>query len=180
MISDSIYYTTMDSPFGEILIAKNSLGLCHISFEEDPNRKSPDVEGWCFDPEGFKETLAQLGAYFNGDLYHFDLPLAPAGTPFQLQAWYALQMIPYGEPISYAELANKIGRPRAARAVGAANGKNPLPIVIPCHRVIGSDGSLTGYAGGIHIKEALLALERRGRVRMNQLQMFTEFRTNLR
>jgi methylated-DNA-[protein]-cysteine S-methyltransferase len=169
----------MDSPVGEILMARNSLGLCHISFEEDPNRKSPEAEGWRFDPEGFKETLVQLGAYFKGDLYHFDLPLAPTGTPFQLQAWYALQMIPYGETISYAELANKIGSPQAVRAVGTANGKNPLPIVIPCHRVIASNGSLRGYAGGIHIKEALLALERRGRLRMNQLQMFTEFRTNL-
>jgi methylated-DNA-[protein]-cysteine S-methyltransferase len=169
----------MDSPVGEILMARNSLGLCHISFEEDPNRKSPEAEGWRFDPEGFKETLVQLGAYFKDDLYHFDLPLAPTGTPFQLQAWYALQMIPYGETISYAELANKIGSPQAVRAVGTANGKNPLPIVIPCHRVIASNGSLRGYAGGIHIKEALLALERRGRLRMNQLQMFTEFRTNL-
>lgn len=178
MIPDPIYYTIMDSPFGEILMARNVLGLCHMSFAEDPNRKSPEAEGWRFDPEAFKDTLAQLRAYFNGDLYHFDLPLAPQGTPFQLQAWYALQLIPYGETISYAELANKLGRPQAARAVGAANGKNPLPIVIPCHRVIGRDGRLTGYAGGIHIKEALLALEQRGRGRMTQPQMFTEFRTN--
>jgi methylated-DNA-[protein]-cysteine S-methyltransferase len=169
----------MDSPFGEILIAMNSLGLSHITFQEDPNRKSPEAGGWRFDPEAFNETLAQLGAYFNGDLYHFDLPLAPEGTPFQLQVWYALQMIPYGETISYGELANNLGRPHAARAVGAANGKNPLPIVIPCHRVIGSNGFLTGYAGGIHIKEALLALEHQGRTRMNQQQMFAEFRTNI-
>ena len=179
MTHESIYYTSMDSPFGTILIARNSVGLCHISFQEDPSRKSPETEGWRLAPDAFKETLAQLSAYFNGDLYHFDLPLAPEGTPFQLQAWYALQMIPYGETISYAELANRIGRPHAARAVGAANGKNPLPIVLPCHRVIGSNGLLTGYAGGIHIKEALLALERRGRAKMNQQQMFTEFRTNL-
>ncbi len=179
MTPDSIYYTTMDSPFGTILIAKNSLGLSHISFQEDPNRKSPEAGGWHFNQEAFKETLAQLDAYFNGDLYHFDLPLAPEGTPFQLQVWRSLQMIPYGETISYAELAGKIGKPHAARAVGAANGKNPLPIVIPCHRVIGSNGLLTGYAGGIHIKEALLALEHRGRAKMNQQQMFTVSRTNL-
>jgi methylated-DNA-[protein]-cysteine S-methyltransferase len=179
MTLDSKYYTYMDSPFGTILIARNSVGLSHISFQEDPNRKSPEAEGWRFDQEAFKETLAQLGAYFKSDLYHFDLPLAPEGTPFQLQVWQALQMIPYGETISYAELANKIGRPHAARAVGAANSKNPVPIVIPCHRVIGSNGLLTGYAGGIHLKEALLSLERRGRAKMNQQQMFTEFQTNL-
>ena len=180
MIADSIYYTTIASPVGTILIAKNSQGLCHISFEQDSNRKSPEAEGWHFDPTAFKEILAQLEAYFKGDLHHFDLPLAPTGTPFQLQVWYVLQTIPYGETISYGELAGKIGRPQAARAVGAANGKNPLPIVVPCHRVIGSNGLLTGYAGGLHIKEALLALERRGRDKMNQQQMFTEFRTNLR
>lgn len=173
-----IYYTYMDSPFGEILIARNSLGLSHISFQEDPNRKDPEAGGWRFDQQAFDETLAQLRAYFNGDLYHFDLPLAPEGTPFQLQVWQALQTIPYGETISYAELAGKLGKPNAARAVGAANGKNPLPIVIPCHRVIGSNGLLTGYAGGIHIKEALLALEHRGRAKINRQQMFTEFRMN--
>lgn len=178
MTPDSIYYTYMDSPFGTILIARNSLGLSYLDFQEGVNRKFPEA-GWRFDQQAFDETLAQLRAYFNGELYHFDLPLAPEGTPFQLQVWQALQMIPYGETISYAKLAGKLGKPHAARAVGAANGKNPLPIVIPCHRVIGSNGLLTGYAGGIHIKEALLSLERRGCAKINQQQMFTEFRTNL-
>ena len=156
------FYTYMDSLFGRILIARNSRGLTHINFQEGQNRKSPEAS-WRSDQEAFEEAINQLGAYFRGELYHFDLPLAPQGTPFQLQVWQALQTIPYGEVISYAELASRLGRPhKAARAVGAANGKNPLPIVVPCHRVIGSNGLLTGYAGGIRIKEALLALERRG------------------
>ena len=178
MTLDSIVYTYTDSPFGTILIAKNSQGLRHIRFQEDPNRKPPEAGGWRFDPKAFKETLAQLGAYFNGDLHHFDLPLAPEGTPFQLQVWDALQPIPYGETISYAELAEKIGNPHASRAVGAANGKNPLPIVIPCHRVIGSNGLLTGYTGGIHIKEALLAIEHRRPAKMNPQPMFPEFQAH--
>lgn len=178
MTPDSTFYTYMDSPFGKILIARNSRGLTHINFQEGESRKDP-LASWRSDPNGFDETITQLRAYFKGDLYSFDLPLAPDGTPFQMQVWQTLQTIPYGEVISYAELASKLGRPHeAARAVGAANGKNPLPIVIPCHRVIGSNGHLTGYAGGIHIKEALLALERRQRAQINLQQMFTEFRTD--
>jgi len=180
MIPDSVYYTNMDSPYGEILIARNSRGLFRINFQAGLSPIEPETS-WHFDPAGaFEDTLSQLGAYFKGELFQFDLPLAPEGTPFQLQVWQALQMIPYGEVISYAELARKLGKPHdAARAVGAANGKNPLPVVIPCHRVIGSDGQLKGYAGGLHIKEALLALERRGRAKTNFQQMITEFRTDL-
>jgi len=179
MTPDSATYTYMDSPLGEILIARNSLGLCYIEFQEGSSPKVPETS-WHFDPDGFEDALSQLRAYFNEELFHFDLPLAPEGTPFQTQVWQALRTIPYGEVISYAELASKLGRSHnAARAVGAANGKNPLPIVIPCHRVIGSDGSLTGYAGGISIKEALLALERRGRAKINLQQTFTEFQTEL-
>jgi methylated-DNA-[protein]-cysteine S-methyltransferase len=178
MTPDSVYYTFTDSPFGEILIARNSRGLCYIEFQEGLSPIVPETS-WHFDQSGFEEALSQLRAYFKGELYQFDLPLAPEGTPFQLQVWQAIQMIPYGEVISYAELAGKIGRPHeAARAVGAATGKNPLPIVIPCHRVIGSNGQLMGYAGGIHIKEASLALERRGRAKLNLQQMFTEFQTD--
>jgi methylated-DNA-[protein]-cysteine S-methyltransferase len=167
MTPDSTIYTYMDSPFGSILLARNSLGLTHINFQEGKSRQNPPVS-WRFDQNGFDETIAQLRAYFEGDLYRFDLPLAPDGTSFQLQVWQALRTIPYGEVISYARLAGKLGRSHnAARAVGAANGKNPLPVVVPCHRVIGSNGHLTGYAGGIHIKEALLALERRGRAQIH-------------
>jgi methylated-DNA-[protein]-cysteine S-methyltransferase len=178
MTPDSVYYTLMDSPFGEILVARNFKGLCYIEFQAGP---SPIVPGaaWIFDQEAFEDAQSQLRAYFAGELFQFDLPLAPAGTPFQLRVWQALKTIPYGKVISYAELAGKIGRSRSsARAVGAANGKNPLPIVIPCHRVIGSHGELTGYGGGLHIKEALLALERSKRGRRNLQQMFAEFRTN--
>ena len=105
------------------------------------------------------QTRAQLGEYFKGDRREFALPLAPRGTPFQRHVWQALQRIGYGETISYAQLATSIGRPSATRAVGAANGRNPLPIVVPCHRVIGADGSLTGFGGGLPIKQFLLALE---------------------
>ena len=105
------------------------------------------------------EATRQLSAYFAGELRQFDLPLRPSGTPFQLTVWDALRRIPYGETVSYGELAASIGRPTAARAVGSANRHNPVAIVVPCHRVIGADGTLTGYAGGLGIKSALLAFE---------------------
>ena len=178
MTPDAVTYTYMDSPLGEILVARNSRGLCHIEFQEGLSPKVPETS-WHFDQGGFEDALAQLRASFKGELFNFDLPLAPEGTPFQTQVWQALRTIPYGEVISYAELASKLGRSHdAARAVGAANGKNPLPILIPCHRVIGSNGHLTGYAGGIHLKEALLVLERRWRAKINLQQTFTEFRTD--
>ncbi|HMJ21899.1 MAG TPA: methylated-DNA--[protein]-cysteine S-methyltransferase, partial [Terriglobales bacterium] len=106
------------------------------------------------------ETIRQLQAYFAGELENFNLPLAPEGTPFQKEVWQRLCDISYGQTISYGELARRIGNPKASRAVGLANGSNPIPIVIPCHRVIGSNGKLTGYGGGLPIKEKLLALER--------------------
>ena len=118
---------------------------------------SPD---WNHDDAGFGDVVSQLGEYFEGRRRQFDLPLAPAGTPFQQRVWSALLDIPYGETISYGELASRIGQKSASRAVGLANGSNPLPIVIPCHRVIGANGKLTGYGGGLPIKERLLAHER--------------------
>ena len=105
------------------------------------------------------EATRQLSAYFAGELRQFDLRLRPSGTPFQLTVWQALRRIPYGETVTYGELARGIGRPTAARAVGSANHHNPLPIIVPCHRVIGADGTLTGYAGGLGVKSALLAVE---------------------
>jgi methylated-DNA-[protein]-cysteine S-methyltransferase len=107
----------------------------------------------------FREVVRQLKAYFDGQLKAFDLPLAPQGTEFQRQVWRALQTIPYGRTKSYGEIARRLGRPEASRAVGAANGQNPIPVIIPCHRVIGADGSLTGFGGGLPIKRKLLALE---------------------
>ncbi len=105
--------------------------------------------------------MRQLRAYFAGELTEFDVRLAPRGTEFQLNVWQHLCKIPYGETISYGELARRVGNPRASRAVGLANGSNPIPIIIPCHRVIGSKGNLTGYGGGLLIKEKLLALEQK-------------------
>ena len=109
--------------------------------------------------EPFGDALVQLGEYFAGGRTHFDLPLAPSGSPFQLRVWNALREIPYGQTASYGEIARKVGVPSAPRAVGAANGLNPIGIIVPCHRVIGSDGSLTGYGGGLERKRLLLDLE---------------------
>ncbi len=129
-------------------------------FVEGRQTVSPDAT-WREDRTPLHQTIQQLQAYFAGELEKFTLPLAPQGTPFQLKVWKQLCDIPYGETISYGELARRIGNPNASRAVGLANGSNPIPIVIPCHRVIGSNGKLTGYGGGLPIKEKLLALERR-------------------
>ncbi len=153
-------YTRMGSPIGPLLIAGDEFGLRFILFDavKDAPQPGPD---WRESGRGIlAETVCQLREYFAGKLTRFDLPVAPAGTPFQLDVWRELQRIPYGTVISYSQLAGRIGRPRASRTVGAANAANPIPIVIPCHRVIGSDGSLTGYGGGLAIKETLLKLER--------------------
>ena len=117
------------------------------------------TERWERTEEPFREAIAQLGAYFQRRLRRFDLALAPEGTPFERDVWSALREIPYGETVSYSELARRIGRPAASRAVGAANGKNPIPIIVPCHRVIGANGSLTGFGGGLGLKRRLLDLE---------------------
>src|ERR1051326_4144199 len=153
-------YTRMESPVGPLLLAGNESGLHEILFVNGRHSAKPKPE-WCEDAKPFKETIRQLKAYFSGDLEQFDLNLEPQGTPFQLQVWNRLCDIPFGETISYGELARRIGNPNASRAVGLANGSNPIPIIIPCHRVIGSNGKLTGYGGGLPIKEKLLALEKR-------------------
>lgn len=153
-------YTTIESPIGPLLLVADDRGLRSIEFVNGRRPVQADPE-WNDNPEPLGETIHQLRAYFAGKLEAFDLPLAPAGTPFQLTVWKRLCEIPYGETISYGELARRIGNPNASRAVGLANGSNPIPIVIPCHRVIGSNGKLTGYGGGLPIKEKLLALERR-------------------
>lgn len=116
-------------------------------------------EAWIVDRTPFRDAIDQLKAYFAGKLTQFDLSLAPEGTPFQQSVWNALLTIPYGETTSYSAIARQIGRPNAIRAVGAANGANPIPIIIPCHRVIGSNGKLTGFGGGLPTKEHLLKLE---------------------
>ena len=146
------------TPVGRLRLAGDESGLRSISFQ---NRFSPaaPAESPLPTEAPFREAIAQLEAYFAGALRRFDLPLAPEGTPFQREVWSALTAIPYGETVSYGELARRLGRPAASRAVGAANGQNPIPIVIPCHRVIGADGSLTGFGGGLAIKRRLLDLE---------------------
>lgn len=160
--SEAMNQTLIDSPVGPMLLSADDAGLHEIRFC-DPDAPPPTVTANGGGGEAvLAETERQLRAYFAGESESFDLPLAPAGTPFQLAVWRALRDIPFGRTESYGELARRIGRPRAVRAVGAANGANPLPIVVPCHRVIGADGSLTGYGGGLDVKRALLELEGAG------------------
>jgi methylated-DNA-[protein]-cysteine S-methyltransferase len=151
-------YCELPTPVGRLLLTGDENGLRGIFFQSGLHPAEVG-EGWQRTEEPFREAIAQLDAYFNGRLRRFDLALAPEGTPFQREVWSALTDIPYGETVSYSELARRIGRPAASRAVGAANGKNPLPIVVPCHRVIGANGSLTGFGGGLAIKRRLLELE---------------------
>ncbi|HKI91726.1 MAG TPA: methylated-DNA--[protein]-cysteine S-methyltransferase [Gaiellaceae bacterium] len=144
---------TLDTPIGELLLVGDGRAVHEIRFAgEDASRLQRDAAT-------FADARAQLAEYFAGRRTGFDLPLAPAGTPFQRRVWEELGRIPYGETISYAELARRIGRPTAVRAVGHANGRNPIPVVVPCHRVVGSDGTLTGYGGGLERKRLLLELE---------------------
>ncbi len=149
-------YTWMESPVGRLLLAADESGLRQILFRGEP------AAHWRDDPQPLAEAVRQLRAYFAGELRDFDLPLAPEGTPFQLRVWRELRNIPYGQTISYGELARRVGSPNGSRAVGLANGANPISIVVPCHRVIGSNGKLTGYGGGLENKQRLLSLERAG------------------
>ena len=154
------YHTFISSPLGKILLTADDHGLTGINFQDANDAKRPSRDSIESDAP-FKDPKHQISAYFRGELKEFNLKLSPGGTAFQRSVWKALCTIPYGETISYRELARRIGKPSACRAVGAANGRNPLPIVVPCHRVIGSNGQLTGYAGGIHLKKYLLDLEAR-------------------
>ncbi len=160
MSGDDVTYTYMESLVGPIMLARVDAGLTHILFQ---NSKYPAKirEGWRRDDAPLREAIDQLRAYFAGKRVEFNLPLAPGGTPFQKKVWAALCEIPCGETRNYGELATHIGFPDASRAVGAANGRNPIAIVVPCHRVIGANGKLTGYAGGLSIKQALLEHEAR-------------------
>ena len=153
-----IRYDMLPTSCGELLVAINAHGLVHVDFVAGL-RALPDMSGWQQDSEALAPYLAEFDAYFAGRLQRFTLPLAANGTAFQQTVWQALCDIPYGETRSYGEIARVIGKPSASRAVGAANGRNPLSIIVPCHRVIGQNGSLTGYAGGLPIKQQLLALE---------------------
>jgi len=153
-----MYYCYLETPIGELLLAGEEDALCFIGFPEGSMRLEPETD-WIFSEKPFAVAKEQLLDYFAGERKSFSLPLKPNGTEFQLQVLDELQKIPYGTTTSYGDIANRIGRPKAVRAVGAANGRNPLPIVIPCHRVIGASGDLTGFGGGIPTKKALLQLE---------------------
>lgn len=155
-----IWYDYMPSPVGQLRLVVDECGVRQIWFERErhPKRASPD---WVRDSARVVFLRQQLEEYFAGERQAFDLPLSPHGTPFQQRVWHELANIPYGATISYGELARRIEQPQAMRAVGAANGRNPIPIVLPCHRVIGSNGSLTGFGGGLPTKQFLLSLEDR-------------------
>lgn len=155
-------YAYLDTPIGTLLIAGDADAVLQISF---PSRGKAEA-GWVESQRGpVGEAVRQLREYFAGERSDFVLPLAPRGTEFQRSVWRQLQGIPYGETISYGELARRVGSPKASRAVGSANGKNPLPIVIPCHRVIAGDGTLGGFGGGLPTKQTLLALEQGASIR---------------
>lgn len=153
-----VYHATIESPIGPLLLAGDRHVLRVLWF--GAGRKAQGARpGWIEAPDEFRDAAAQLREYFAGRRTRFELAVAPAGTPFQQTVWRALQDIPYGETTSYGELARRIGDVKASRAVGLANGANPIAIVIPCHRVIGANGSLTGFGGGLPTKRALLDLE---------------------
>jgi methylated-DNA-[protein]-cysteine S-methyltransferase len=156
----TLFYKEMKSPVGKLKLVASSRALVAVLWEKErPNRVKLDEMN--LDPRHpiLIETERQLSEYFSGKRTQFDLPLQPEGTEFQKKVWRALREIPFGKTRSYLELARTVGSPKASRAVGAANGKNPLSIVVPCHRVVGADGTLTGFAGGLKTKAALLALE---------------------
>ncbi len=156
MEKPGLKFSYVDTPIGAILIVGDGTSIIETYFAGA--RPKPD---WIRDDEAFAEAAVQLRAYFAGDRTAFDLPLAPRGTEFQRSVWSALLEIPYGQTTTYSAIAATISRPAAVRAVGAANGANPIPIIIPCHRVIGANGSLTGFGGGLDVKRQLLALEAR-------------------
>jgi methylated-DNA-[protein]-cysteine S-methyltransferase len=149
-----IRYTTIDSPLGALLTARDDAGLTALLWP-----RSKPGRDWRRDDAAFDDVRTQLREYFAGERRRFELPLHPRGSAFQLRVWAALRAIPYGETTSYGELAASIDAPGSARAVGTANGQNPISIIVPCHRVIGADGSLTGFGGGLPAKKFLLGLE---------------------
>ena len=152
-------YRTIDSPIGRLTLAGQESCLTNLAMEDGAHPPS-DCSHWVEDMAAFPDVVAQLATYFAGERTDFDVALCPAGTRFQRRVWDALAEIPYGETCSYGEIARRIGQPGAARAVGLANGRNPIAVIVPCHRVIGANGALTGYAGGIEVKRVLLDLEK--------------------
>jgi methylated-DNA-[protein]-cysteine S-methyltransferase len=151
-------YTTTDSPIGELVLIADDIGLTQLHRQALGRPVTIKAE-WQRDDTGLKAASTQLAEYFAGDRTRFTMPLSLRGSSFQKQVWAALLEIPYGETASYGQIAARVGHPTGARAVGLANGQNPLPIIVPCHRVIGADGSLVGYGGGLPAKQFLLSLE---------------------
>ncbi|TGB03143.1 methylated-DNA--[protein]-cysteine S-methyltransferase [Streptomyces sp. MZ04] len=151
-------HTLIDSPYGPLTLVSTDGTLSGLYMTEQRHRPPEETFG-DRDPAPFGEAISQLEAYFAGELTEFDLPLRLDGTPFQRTVWRQLQLIPYGETRTYGQLADALGKPNASRAVGLANGKNPIGVIVPCHRVIGAGGALTGYGGGLERKQRLLALE---------------------
>ncbi len=160
------FQRTMDSPVGVLTIVAENDGIVAIRFESESEHMSSQspMEVGAGEHAILDNAVRQLEEYFGGARTEFDLPLVPRGTPFQQQAWQVLRTIPYGETITYGEQARRLGDPNKSRAVGSANGRNPIPIVVPCHRVVGANGHLTGYAGGIEVKAWLLDHEWRVRL----------------
>jgi methylated-DNA-[protein]-cysteine S-methyltransferase len=155
-------YLTLESPLGELFLCANEEALTEVRFAAREGPCEPDAD-WQRGSAVLGEAARQLERYFAGELLDFDLPLSPGGTDFMRAVWSELRRIPLGTTITYGELARRIGKPSASRAVGAANGRNPIPIIVPCHRVIGADGSLTGFSGGLDLKRRLLQHEQGSR-----------------
>lgn len=155
---DALRYRTMTSPVGPLTLAGTRSTLMHVRMVDQTHE--PDRSGWVRDDEAFTDVVGQLEDYFSGSRTEFEITMELIGTGFQRRVWAALQTIPYGETRSYGQIAEAIGSPGASRAVGLANGRNPIGIIVPCHRVIGSTGRLTGYGGGLDRKQLLLSLEK--------------------
>ena len=153
-----MFYCYMDSPIGKLFLAGDQDGLRYLNFPKEKRPVDPQ-HGWIEMPAFFTSVVAELKEYFAGKRQDFSVDINPEGTDFQLSVWHALQKVPYGKTVSYGELAERVGNPKASRAVGAANGANPIPIIIPCHRVIGASGDLTGFGGGLDVKQYLLEHE---------------------
>lgn len=158
MRAERVFFTRLESPLGPLLLTAGNDGLSGL-YPTGHCRTPIVTKSWTHDPGRFDSARAQLEEYFDRRRVVFDLELAPRGTPFQQEVWDHLRAIPYGQTVSYGELARRIGRPTASRAVGAANARNPISIIVPCHRVIGSNGEPTGYAAGVGTKLTLLELE---------------------
>ena len=159
-MNQATYYTVVHSPIDDLLLVSDGDALTGLSMEQTRDGRAIE-SAWKRDPGPFREAVRQLQAYFEGELRRFDLPITLRGTDFQQVVWAALRALRLGERISYGELARRIGRPSASRAVGLANARNPIGIIVPCHRVIGAGGSLTGYGGGLARKQWLLEHETR-------------------